>query len=281
MTDPIPEPRPPSQLQEGRSFGALEWTMLVLAAVIAGGGLAFWFLRPAPVPPAPPLLAPPEAAAPPVAPAPTGPAPAPAPVAPGDATLALLEAISASKDYRSWLAQGDVLNRWAVVTDNLAEGVSPRRALEHLAPAQPFTVAQRGALTVIAPESYRRYDRFAGAVASVDVRAFAAAYRALHPVLEAAWRALGDPHGSLDETAARALGRLAAAPVVEGDVAVEPAGPLLYLFADPALEALGAVEKHLLRMGPRNARLVKRQAAALQQALGLPPPQAARPAPHR
>jgi hypothetical protein len=60
--------------------------------------------------------------------------------------------------------------------------------------------------------------------------------------------------------------------VVEGDVAVEAAGPVLYLFADPALEALGPVEKQLLRMGPRNARLVKQQAVALLAALQLQPP---------
>jgi len=46
---------------------------------------------------------------------------------------------------------------------------------------------------------------------------------------------------------------------------------VLYVLADPALEALGPVEKHLLRMGPRNARLVKEKAAALQRALALPP----------
>ncbi len=68
----------------------------------------------------------------------------------------------------------------------------------------------------------------------------------------------------------RPLSRLEAAPVVEGEVAVEPAGPVLYLFADPALEALGPVEKQVLRMGPRNGRIVKAKAAALRQALGLP-----------
>jgi hypothetical protein len=41
----------------------------------------------------------------------------------------------------------------------------------------------------------------------------------------------------------------------------------LYAYADPALEALGPVEKHLLRMGPRNARLVQGKAKALREAL--------------
>jgi len=273
MIDPSQEGPGPgggrSSLEQG-AWGRTEWILVALAVAILGGGLALWLLRRAPAPPPAALVA--EPAAPPTAlpPSPGGPAPASAPTAASDATRALLEAVSANPDYRAWLAGEDVLNRWAVVTDNLAEGVSPRRALERLAPARPFTVAQRGGVTVIAPESYRRYDAFADAVASVDPAAFAAAYRALHPVLEGAWRALGDPHGSLDAVAARALSRLAAAPVVDGEVAVEAAGPVLYLYADPALEARAAVEKHLLRMGPRNTRIVKRQAAALLQALGLP-----------
>jgi hypothetical protein len=270
MVDPSPEDpgKGRSNLEEG-AWGRTEWLLAALAAAVLGAGLAFWYLRRAPPPPVT-VAAPTPSPAPAPAP-PAGPAPAPAPATPSDATRAALEAVSAHPAYRAWLAAGDVLNRWAVVTDNLAEGVSPRRALDFLAPARPFTVAQRGATTVVAPESYRRYDRFADAVASVDPAAFAAAYRALHPVLEAAWRALGDPHGSLDAVAARALSRLAAAPLVEGDVEVQPAGPVLYLFADPALEARDAVDKHLLRLGPRNARIVARKAQALQQALGLPP----------
>ena len=274
MIDPSQE-RPPG-VEPTSPRGGLnrtEWLLVAVAVAVAAGGVAYWYLRPGPPPPPPSLATAPEAPAQaPAAPAPGGPAPAPAPVAAGEATRALLEAVSPNPAYRAWLAAGDVLNRWAVVTDNLAEGTSPRRALQPLAPSRPFTVAQRGAVTVIAPESYRRYDLVGDAVASVDVKAFAAAYRALHPMLEAAWRALGDPHGSLDAVAARALARLAAAPVAEGDLAVEPAGPRVYLFADSALEAQGPVEKQLLRMGPRNGRIVKEKAAALLKALGLKPP---------
>jgi len=47
---------------------------------------------------------------------------------------------------------------------------------------------------------------------------------------------------------------------------------VLYVFDDPALEARDGVDEHLFRIGPRNARIVKAKAAALQQALGLPAP---------
>jgi hypothetical protein len=238
----------------------------VVLLVLAGGGF-WWWRRSQPPPPPAPAVAPAPA---PQAAAPGGPPPAAAPAGITDRDRSLLEAISSSADYRAWLAKGDVINRWALVTDNLAEGVSPRRALEFLAPAKPFAVVRRGGATVISPDAYKRYDAFADAVASVDPAAFASAYRTLHPVLEAAWRALGYPDGSLDKVAARALDRLARSPILDREVEVVPAGPLVYLFADPKLEALGAVEKHLLRMGPRNARLVHDKALALTRALGFP-----------
>ena len=43
----------------------------------------------------------------------------------------------------------------------------------------------------------------------------------------------------------------------------------IYAFADPRLEALPALEKQLLRMGPRNERIFQEKAKGLEQALGL------------
>lgn len=184
---------------------------------------------------------------------------------------ALAEAISPGEPYRQALSQGELPRRAAVLVDNLAEGASPRRLLRSLGPARPFEVLRRDGGIVMAPGSYARYQPFADAIASVDVPAAARAYRSLHTVLEAAYRALGYPEASLDAVAGRALHRIAAAPVVDGEVRlVEREG--VFLFEDERLEGAGAVEKHLLRMGPRNTRLVQAKARELIEALGLPRP---------
>jgi hypothetical protein len=122
---------------------------------------------------------------------------------------------------------------------------------------------------VISPDTYRRHDDFADAVASIDAQALARVFRELHPVLEAAYRALGYPGASLDRVTARALRRIELAPVEEREVAVEGERGF-FVFAAPRLEGLGAVEKHLLRMGPRNTRLLQAKAREIQLALGLP-----------
>lgn len=235
----------------------------VVMVAVAVAAVVVLFLRSRSA--APPAPAPAVAAAPaPPAPAPVG----PPPVIDAARVRALLDAASANPFYRGWVAQGDLVRRWVVVTDNLAEGVSPRKQLGFLAPSRPFSVVQRGPKTFIAPESFHRYDDFADAISSVNAQALAAAYRELHGVLEAGYRALGYPNASLDRVTAKALRRIEAVPVTAQDVEVVGEGAL-YTFADPRLENLGQVERQLLRMGPRNVSLVQQKARELSDALGL------------
>src|SRR5437764_1207222 len=81
-------------------------------------------------------------------------------------------------------------------------------------------------------------------------RGVPAAYRTLKPLLDGAYHLLGYPGRSFDEPARRALQRIVDAPVRER-VVVERSGAR-WVFADASLEALGPVEKQLLRMGARN-----------------------------
>jgi hypothetical protein len=255
----LPEYQPKSALTPP---SRAPWIVLAVALLVAAGAALLWYLQ---RPPARPEAAPAPAAsaeAPPAAPS------GPAPVVDAARVRSLLEPVSPDSRFRRWLLEGDPVRRWVVVTDNLAEGVSPRGQLGFLAPGSPFSVTRRGGKHVIAPDSYRRYDEVADVVASVDAQALARVYRELHPVLEAAYRALGYPEASLDRVTAKALHRIETAPVRDGEVAVEDEGGL-YVFAEARLESLGAVEKHLLRMGPRNTRLLQAKAREILQALGL------------
>jgi hypothetical protein len=242
------------------------WPRVVLLLAVLAGLLAvgLWFLRETAPPPRRP-------AAPEPAPVAETPAPPPAPVAPATAEemRPLLETASEHPLYRRALAQRDLPRRWALVTDLLSRGESPRKPLAFLAPRDRFSVERRGGATAISAASYARYDGFADAVASVDAAALVRAYRALHDVVEDALRALGYPTASLDDVTSRALQRVIEAPVRDGDVLVmEEEG--LYRFVDPTLEGQNEVEKHLLRMGPENTRRLQAKARELQAALRGP-----------
>lgn len=173
----------------------------------------------------------------------------------------LLSAISKQPAWAKWLAEGDSIRRWAVVLDNLAEDVTPRKQLGFLTLSAPFTAETVEGHLVPTQAEQDRYDGFVAVVSAVDVKAFGAAYRALHPALEATWRGLGYPDRSLDKRAAEALRRIIDAPSPPS-VDLVAAGST-FVFADPELEALGPVEKHLLRMGRKHQRALQQKAREL------------------
>ena len=228
--------------------------IVVVVAVIAIAAMVLW-PKPAPPPPPPP---PPVQAEP--------PKPADVPLPPAETSDQLIRRAigNVSPLIAAWLQQDDLLNRTVVTIDNIAEGVSPRKQLPFLAPAKPFSAPKN----VLDQQSYRRYDGFADAIASIDAKTLAAAVNELHPLLQSAYHKLGYPDRTFDSVLTRALERLADAPVVEGPIPLTPKGAIWRYQADE-LESLGPVEKHLLRMGPRNTKLIQIKAREIAAALNL------------
>lgn len=250
-----------------RRSGWLPWLIPAVAIAAAGAwvGWRLWQGRGESPPPdaqaaaAPAPPATPQAAAPPVDESPV------------DAAGAkpVLEGLSSNALFRAWLAEANPVRRLVVILANVAEGTIPRKLLSAFGPSSPFSVEHRGDRAVIAAESYARYDAAADAVESLDVRALASAYRRLRGALEAALHELGYPAGSVDRLTLRTLKRIEAAPVADGDVALENEGGV-WIFADARTERLGDLEKQLLRMGPRNERRVQAKAREVREALQLP-----------
>jgi hypothetical protein len=251
-------------------FRKKSWWPAVLAVVLlalAGAG-AFFLTRPRPRKV--------EAPAPPVAPLPTveaPPQPAAAtpllPVPPLDESDAFVRPIAAGlsshPEVAHWLARTALVRTLTAVVANIANGETPRRHLEFLTPKQSFRAAQGGARIVADPASFRGYDLFGDAIASLDAHATAAAYRATEPLFDAAYRELGNPEGfrpALD-TAIRAL-LAVRVPPAEAELVPYAGG---FRWASPELEALTPAQKQFLRTGPRNVRLVQAKLRELQAAL--------------
>jgi hypothetical protein len=228
---------------------------LAVAALLAIGIAGYLFLRPHPEPQLAAPVPPPEA------PQKPGDVPLPPP-ATSDATLRT-GFNSVSPKLAPWLAQPDLLDRFAALVNALVRDESPRKQLDFLAPSDRFTAVKGH----IDPKSYARYDAPADVVASVDAQKFVSAVRTVHALLESAYHRNADPSRGFDDAARAALQRIVDAPVVEGDIAVVPRGAN-DLFADEKLEVLGPVEKQLLRMGPRNEKIVQAKAREILAAYG-------------
>src|SRR4051812_45554620 len=169
----------------------------------------------------------------------------------------------------AWLATDDLIRHFTMIVANVVDGATPARHLRVLRPDGSFQVIERGGETVIDPRSYERYDAIAAAIASVDPEGAARTYATLKPRIEEAYGELGVAPVPFDRALERGIVALLEVPVVDRPVRVQPKG-IGYRYADPRLEQLTAAQKHLLRTGPRNVRVIQAALRHLALSLGIP-----------
>ena len=142
--------------------------------------------------------------------------------------------------------------------------------LSFLVPRRDFEVIQRGDTLIQSGRSIERYDPLVRALTSLSPSAVAKLYATVRPLAQARLAEISAPGHSLDPVVRAALDRLAETPVPSSEPALVPKGAG-YAFADPALEALSAPQKNLLRMGVSHARAVQAWLGAVSKALPLNP----------
>ena len=175
---------------------------------------------------------------------------------------------SARPELAAWLAGEGLVTRFVAAVDNVANGESPRESLRELGPRGPFQAALRSGRHFVTPRSWSRYDLVAAVFGSLDAAACARLHELLLPLFEEAYGELGRREGRFDDLLARAFRELLRTPVRDGESEVVP-GIRSYRYADPELEGLSPAQKHLLRMGPRNARAIQARLRELAAALDL------------
>ena len=178
-------------------------------------------------------------------------------------------ALSMNPDFAKWLLTGDLIRKFVVSVDNVANGLSPKPHVDFFTPEGDFRVARTREGTFIDAASYSRYDPLVNVVLSLDAAASARLYRAVKPLLQEAYRELGYPGVDFDDTVVQAVAELLATPVVDGPVRLEQK-VLSYGMTDEALEALSPAQKQLLRLGPKGARMVHDKIREMAAALGIP-----------
>lgn len=206
-----------------------------------------------------------------------------APLPPLDATDALVRelvrGLSSHPVVAAWLTTDQLLVNFVVVTGRIADGQTPARELKAIGPVPPFRIRTAQRTAYIDPASYRRYDRYAQAIAAIDARGAVRVYETLKPRVEDAYRNFGGS-GSFDAELERAIVELLKVPVVEGEVALRSDG-VEYAYADERLEALSAAQKQLVRMGPDNVRLVQGKLREVASYLQIPESRLPQPAARR
>lgn len=152
--------------------------------------------------------------------------------------------------------------------DGMSRGVLLRKLLPAEAPAQAFSIFKEEGRIYMDASSYQRYDRYAAAIAAIDTDSVVTSFHALRPLYERAYKGLGLASDDFDNAVIRTLDFILAAPEIDEPIELQQKS-VMYLYADPQLEALPGLQKQLLRMGPKNIRLIKEQAQQLRDGLLL------------
>ena len=160
----------------------------------------------------------------------------------------------------------DLVRHIVVSIDNLTE----QKVAERLRPLKPvpgkFAVAGSEDAPVLDPANYQRYKPLVQSLRSIDTQRLAATYARYYPLFQESYANLGHPPQYFNDRVIEVIDQLLATPEVRDPVPLAQPG-VQYEFADPKLEALGAGQKMLIRMGADNARSVKDKLRELRAVL--------------
>lgn len=160
-----------------------------------------------------------------------------------------------------------IIRRFVVTVDNL-----PRRHLlnskhrsNQSVPGQ-LIVEQDENGFYLGKKNYARYNAYIDLLEALNSQQVIALYLHYYPLIQAAYRDMGYPSGYFNDRLIDVIDHLLETPDTGGRISlVRP--HVLFLFADPELEALSAGQKVLLRIGPRNAARVKTKLRELRKGL--------------
>ena len=181
----------------------------------------------------------------------------------------LLPTLSEHPRLATWLVTDDLVRRFVVAVDNVADGSNPARHVPFMRPRGRIQTSAVGAGRRLDPASYLRYDELTRILASLDVQGAAEIYRRLEPLMDEAYAELGYPDTSFTEAFRRAVVRVLETPEIAADPSVVPAAAFL-THDDDRLEELPPVQKQLLLLGPDNLRAVQAAVRELAGKIGVP-----------
>ncbi|HEY7442879.1 MAG TPA: DUF3014 domain-containing protein [Vicinamibacterales bacterium] len=264
-------PQSRGSLGPSRSNRAL-WAIVIVVLIAVAGGVGYFLLRrQTPQAPVTEKTAPAPVAQTPKSSGLTGDNIALPPLPESDPIVReLVSKLSSHPTVLAWLATKGLIANFTVVTHNISEGRAPVAHLKGLGPKGPFRTRGSGGTVSVDPRSYDRYNGYGDAIGALDATGTARLYLTLKPRILDAYGDLGYRGGDFDRVLEKAIGELLDVPVIEGDIPLRQK-VISYAYVDEKLESLSPAQKHLMRMGPRNVRIVQAKLREIAALLNLQP----------
>lgn len=183
-----------------------------------------------------------------------------------DSTAVVLQEFAQAEQNIAPIKSEQLIRDAVVFLDNLRQGLVIRENAVVAGPTAAFRVLEQNGKIYIDPRSYDRYNSIVDWFVSLDTDVTIQLFNRYRPLMREALAEIGYPDEEPRQVLLDAIEVLQATPAV-GTVIELNDDSVMYRYADPALEALPAAQKQMLRMGPDNIRRVKLKLAAIQEAL--------------
>lgn len=172
-----------------------------------------------------------------------------------------------SKEIAGWFDTKDVIRKYVILIHDISQNQMLAKNRQFIqAPKKNIVKGDKRGL-YLSEEGYERYDDFANAIVSIDIQKGRELYLAFKPLFNKVYQEFSYPDGyTLEDIFLKAASNVINAPIKEGRVSLVKHS-LYYKFADKKLEALGGVEKQMLRMGPRNTKKIQAKLRQLVEAI--------------
>lgn len=161
-----------------------------------------------------------------------------------------------------FIVKDQLISRLVATVDSLTS----RQVPPLVNPVKPvsgtLSVESEGDRIFLSADNYSRYDDYIALLQNTDVDSLVDFYNSYHRWFQEAWEENGG-EGLFKDRLLQVLDQLLQTPDVPGPVYLTKP-EAVYLFEDPALEAMTAGQKILIRMGSANAAIVKQKLQQLQ-----------------
>lgn len=185
-----------------------------------------------------------------------------------DAVLDALAGLVGDKTLMKLFHPEQVIRNIVATIDNLPQ----QRVSANIMPFKPatgkfVTVGSEEHLT-IGPKNADRYTSYVRIAKAIDARKLIEIYASFYPLFQQAYEELGYPNKNFNDQLLETIDDLLDTPDIKGPVKlVQP--KYFYLYADPDIEALSIGQKIMIRLGSKNAKIVKNKLLEIKQELAL------------
>ena len=162
--------------------------------------------------------------------------------------------------------QSNAIERSVAMIDNLRQGEVPYKLLPVARPKQAFSILDNGLAVTVNPESYARYNGLIQTLGGLNITGTVTFFRQHEATLNEAWAALGYADMSLEQAIITALDTMLLTPEVPSNARLLKK-EANWVYEDETLEALPAIQKQLIRMGPENSAALQSLARELRGAI--------------